>query len=636
MKLYGRLRSPLVAFVHDLLMVPLAWLAAYWLRFNFSAIPAEYLTQAWLSLPLLVMTQAGAFVYFGLYRGDWRFASMPDLMRIIKAVSAGTLICLATIFLLTRLHTIPRSVFPAYWLLLIVALGTPRFFYRWLKDRKLYLGNGKRVLIVGAGRAGEMLARDLLRDPERTLQPVGFIDDKRRKLGAEIHGIRVLGRCSQIPELTDKLEIDLILIAIPSAGSRELRRIVEYCEASNTPFRAIPCMQDLVAGRVSIDTLRELSIEDLLGRDPVTLDQRAISAELSGRCVLISGAGGSIGTELCRQVAKLTPARLVLLENCEFNLFRIDNELRQSFPHLDIQARLCDVADTVAVEKLFERYHPDIVYHAAAYKHVPMLESQMREAVQNNVCGTRVMSLAADRYACDAFVLISTDKAVNPANIMGASKRIAEIFCQNFNPHSSTRFITVRFGNVLGSNGSVVPLFKAQIEAGGPVTVTHPEMTRYFMTIPEAGQLILQAASMGGGGEIYVLDMGEPVRITYLAEQMIRLSGNEPGKDIEIVYTGLRPGEKLFEELFHETEQLAGTQHEKIFLANHRTIEWELLDRTIRSLDAACKAYDEKALLKGIATLVPELHHTDKTLPDNVIPLANQRKQGDATINMAT
>jgi len=290
---------------------------------------------------------------------------------------------------------------------------------------------------------------------------------------------------------------------------------------------------------------------------------------------------------------------------------------------------LCDVTDAVAVEQLFQRDRPNIVYHAAAFKHVPMLESHVREAIHNNVYGTRVMALAADRNGCDAFVLISTDKAVNPANIMGASKRIAEIFCQNFNQQSSTRFITVRFGNVLGSSGSVVPLFKAQIEAGGPVTVTHPEMTRYFMTIPEACQLILQAESMGSGGEIYVLDMGEPVSITYLAEQMIRLSGNEPGKDIEIVYTGLRPGEKLFEELFHEKERLIGTQHQKIFLAKHRKIEWKLLEETISNMDEACKTYDEKALLKSIVTLVPELHHIDREqLPDNVIHLADQRNHG--------
>ena len=627
MRLYGRLRSPVVAFIHDLLIVPVAWFAAYWLRFNFATIPDQYLKTAWLWLPLLLVAQGGTFVYFGLYRGDWRFASMPDLLRIIKAVTVGTLVCLVVIFLSTRLNNIPRSVFPAYWLLLIVGLGTPRFFYRWIKDHKLYLGQGKRVLIVGAGRAGEMLARDLLRDPQRTLEPVGFVDDMKRKRGAEIHGIRVIGSCRQIPKLVKKLEVDIVLLAIPSARSPQVRRIVEYCENARIPFRSIPCMQDLIAGRVSINNLREVSIEDLLGRDPVRLDREAIRHELSGRCVLISGGGGSIGTELCRQVAKLAPSKLVLLENCEYNLFRIEYELRQTFPDIELHPVLGDVADAVAVEHLYSTHKPDIIYHAAAYKHVPMLEAQVREAIQNNVCGTKIMALAADRHRCDTFVLISTDKAVNPANVMGASKRIAEIFCQNLSQRSATRFITIRFGNVLGSDGSVVPLFRQQIESGGPVTVTHPDMMRYFMTIPEACQLILQAESMGKGSEIYVLDMGEPVSITYLAEQMIQLSGNEPGKDIEIVYTGLRPGEKLYEELFHEKEQLTGTQHEKIFLAKHRQIEWELLDRTINDMETACASYDEKSLLKGIAILVPELHHIESELPDNVIQLASQAKK---------
>ncbi len=577
-------------------------------------------------LPLLLAVQGATFVYFGLYRGDWRFASMPDLLRIIKAVTIGTLACMAVIFLFTRLHNMPRSVFPAYWMLLIVGLGTPRFFYRWIKDRKLYLGSGQRVLIVGAGRAGEMLTRDLLRDPQRSLEPVGFVDDNTSKRGADIHGIRVMGSCEQLPELVERLEVDIVLLAIPSARSPQIRRIVEYCEAAGVPFRSIPNMQDLIAGRVSINSLRQISIEDLLGRDPVTLDRKAIRKELAGRCVLISGGGGSIGTELCRQVARRKPAKLVLLENCEFNLFRIDNELRARFPDIELQPLLGDVSDPATVEHVYATHKPDITYHAAAYKHVPMLESQVREAIQNNVCGTRVMALAADRHACSTFVLISTDKAVNPANVMGASKRIAEIFCQNLSQRSDTRFITVRFGNVLGSDGSVVPLFREQIEAGGPVTVTHPEMMRYFMTIPEACQLIMQAETMGSGSEIYVLDMGEPVSITYLAEQMIRLSGNEPGKDIEIVYTGLRPGEKLFEELFHEKEQLTGTQHEKIFLARHRQIDRELLDKTIAEMEAASVNYDEKALLKGIATLVPELHHIDSTLPDNVIQLAKQKK----------
>jgi FlaA1/EpsC-like NDP-sugar epimerase len=622
-----KLRSPTTAFIHDLLMVPAAWFFSYWVRFNFSSIPEEYLSEALLWLPLAIVTQAAAFVYFGLYRGDWRFASLPDMMRIIKAVLIGTLVCLAVITLATRLNNVPRTIFPIYAISLIGLLGTPRFFYRWLKDRKLYLMEGTRVLIIGAGRAGEMLVRDLLRDPERSLLPVGFLDDDIRKHGVDIHGIRVLGSCNRIVELAEELGAELILLAVPSARSRQMRGLVELCESTGIPFRTLPCMKDLVAGRISVNTLRQVSIEDLLGRDPVRLDLQAIHAELSGSCVLISGGGGSIGTELCRQVARLNPARLVLLDNSEFNLFRIENELRQNFPGTEIHATLGDVVDTAAVEHLFQAQRPDIVYHAAAYKHVPILESRVREAIRNNVLGTRTMALAADRHGCDAFVLISTDKAVNPANIMGASKRVAEIFCQNLDQHSTTRFVTVRFGNVLGSDGSVVPLFEEQIRAGGPVTVTHPEMMRYFMTIPEACQLILQAESMGQGGEIFVLDMGDPVSITYLAEQMIRLSGNEPGRDIEIIYTGLRPGEKLFEELFHEKEKLEGTRHEKILLSRHRKMDWQFLNGVIARMESACETYDENALLSSINNLVPELHHIEKALPENVVHIASRVKQ---------
>jgi FlaA1/EpsC-like NDP-sugar epimerase len=364
-----KLRSPATAFIHDLLMVPVAWFFGYWVRFNFSAIPEEFLSQAILWLPLAVVTQASAFVYFGLYRGDWRFASLPDMVRIIKAVLISTLICLAVITLTTRLNNVPRTIFPFYAISLIGLLGTPRFIYRWFKDRKLYLKEGTRVLIVGAGRAGEMLVRDLLRDPERSLLPVGFLDDDIRKHGVDIHSIRVLGSCNRIAELAEELGVELILLAVPSARSRQMRDLVELCESTGIPFRTLPCMKDLVAGRVSVNTLREVSIEDLLGRDPVRLDQQAIQAELSGRCVLISGGGGSIGTELCRQVARLKPARLVLLDNCEFNLFRVENELRQNFPDTRIHAALGDVADEAAVEHLFKTQRPDIVYHAAAYKH---------------------------------------------------------------------------------------------------------------------------------------------------------------------------------------------------------------------------------------------------------------------------
>lgn len=619
------LRNPSVAFLHDLLMIPLAWFGAYWLRFNLGTIPAEFLTPAINWLPVIVAVQAGAFVYFQLYRGHWRFASIPDLIRIVKAAVVGSLVILLAIFIVTRLYLVPRSVFPLYTVLLIGLLGFPRLVYRWLKDRRLYIGEGKRVLIVGAGRAGDMLVRDMFRDPSRALVPVGFADDKARKVGMDIQGVRVLGTTDSIPALVDRYEIDLIILALPSAQSNNMQRIVGLCEQAGVPFRTLPRVQDLVEGRVAIDALRDVGIDDLLGREPVTLDWDSIRRELCGKRVLITGGGGSIGSELCRQIARIGPESLVLLEQCEFNLFEIERELRKHHPQLALEACLGDVTDAVFVDQVMARYRPQVIFHAAAYKHVPMLEHQVRQAARNNVVGTRVLALAANRYAVEAFVMISTDKAVNPANVMGASKRVAEIFCQNLDRQSQTRFITVRFGNVLGSAGSVVPLFREQLRAGGPLTVTHPEMIRYFMTIPEACQLILQAGAMGRGGEIFVLDMGEPVKITYLAEQMIRLAGREPGKDIEIVYTGLRPGEKLFEELFHEKE-LSGTAHQKILLAQARPVDWEHLQQRMQRLEDACNAYDEPAIMALIRELVPEMQKPAQTQSANVIPFEAKSK----------
>lgn len=619
------LRNPTVAFLHDLLMIPVAWFGAYWLRFNLGAIPPEFLGPAMTWLPLVVIVQTGIFVYFQLYRGHWRFASLPDLIRIIKAVLVGAFIVVVAIFITTRLQLIPRSVFPLYCVLLVGLLGFPRMVYRWIKDRRLYIGEGKRVLIVGAGRAGDMLVRDMFRDAGRTLLPVGFVDDKARKVGMDIQGVRVLGLTERIPELVEQYDIDLIILAVPSAQNKQMQRIVTLCEQSGVPFRTLPRFQDLVAGRVAVDSLRDVGIDDLLGREPVTLDWDSIRRELHGKRVLVTGGGGSIGSELCRQIAKIGPEALVLFEQSEFNLFEIERELRRDFPKLVLHVCLGDVTDAVLVERLLTQYHPQVIFHAAAYKHVPMLEHQVRQAVRNNVLGTRTVALAADRHGVEAFVMISTDKAVNPANVMGASKRVAEIFCQNLNRHSKTRFITVRFGNVLGSAGSVVPLFREQIRAGGPLTVTHPEMIRYFMTIPEACQLILQAGAMGKGGEIFVLDMGEPVKITYLAEQMIRLSGREPGKDIEIVYTGLRPGEKLFEELFHEKE-LSGTTHEKILLAQGRPVDGEFLDQRMRRFEEACQTHDEAAIMALIRDLVPEMQAPAAVQTDNVIPFEVKSK----------
>jgi len=606
MRLLGKSQSRYTAFLHDLLMIPLAWLGSYWLRFNLDGIPAEYWQQALRMLPLVLVVQGSLFWYFGLYRGVWRFASMPDLVRILKATLTGVAVAAVAIFFLTRLLGVPRSVFVLDAILLVLLLGAPRFVYRWIKDRRLYGQEVKNVLIVGAGQAGEMLVRDLLRDPLHAYRPVAFVDDASTKLGKDVHGIRVAGTCDAIPVLTAELDVQLILIALPSANSRQMQRVVELCEATGLSFRVLPHMKDLVTGQVSLKELREVKIDDLLGRESVSLDWTAITRGVQGNTILVTGGGGSIGSELCRQVARLKPAHLVIFEQSEFNLYSIELELRRTFPDLRLTALLGDIHDPVAVEQILRAHRPAVILHAAAYKHVPLLEHQLRAAVKNNVLGTRNLASLADRYGCTTFVMISTDKAVNPANIMGMTKRVAEIYCQNLSARSSTHFITVRFGNVLGSAGSVIPLFQKQIAQGGPVTVTHPEITRYFMTIPEAAQLILQAGTMGKGGEIFVLDMGEPVKISYLAEQLIRLSGKKPGEDIEIVYTGLRPGEKLYEELFHESEKLAGTTHPKILLANSRSMDFVQLEQVLDKLALACGADDERQIYGLLAELVPE------------------------------
>jgi FlaA1/EpsC-like NDP-sugar epimerase len=605
-RLLGKLQKRYAAFLHDLLMIPLAWLGSYWLRFNLDGIPAEYWQQALRMLPVVLVVQGSLFWYFGLYRGVWRFASMPDLVRILKATLTGVAVVAAAIFLLTRLQGVPRSVFALNAILLVLLLGGPRFIYRWIKDRRLYGQEVTNVLIVGAGQAGEMLVRDLLRDSLHAYRPVAFVDDDPAKRGKDLHGVRIAGSCNVIPDLVTDLAVQLILIALPSANSRQMQRVVELCEATGLSFRVLPHMKDLVTGQVSLKELREVKIDDLLGRESVSLDWTTITGGVQGSTILVTGGGGSIGSELCRQVARLKPAHLVIFEQSEFNLYSIELELRRTFPGLRLTALLGDIYDPVAVEQLLRAHRPAVILHAAAYKHVPMLEHQLRAAVKNNVLGTRNLAALADRYGCTTFVMISTDKAVNPANIMGMTKRVAEIYCQNLSARSSAHFITVRFGNVLGSAGSVIPLFQKQIADGGPVTVTHPEITRYFMTIPEAAQLILQAGTMGKGGEIFVLDMGEPVKISYLAEQLIRLSGKKPGEDIEIVYTGLRPGEKLYEELFHESEKLAGTTHPKILLANSRSMDFAQLEQVLDKLALACGTDDERQIYTLLSELVPE------------------------------
>jgi FlaA1/EpsC-like NDP-sugar epimerase len=606
------LRSQGVALAHDVLMVPIAWFLAFWFRYNLEVVPVYFYEDALRALLYILPVQLVAFLLFGLYRGIWRFASLPDIMRILKAVLVGTVVGVALLFVFTRAGGVPRSVPVIHAILLVMLLSGPRLVYRLLKDRHLDLAPGKRVLIVGSGKAGEMLARDILRNRRGDFKPVAFVDDKQRRQGREIHGLPVAGTSKHIPELVEELSIDIIMLAIPSASSSQMRRVVEFCESAGVPFRSVPQLNDLMSGNVQINHLRQISIEDLLGRNPVSLDWQAIDNTLAGKVILVTGAGGSIGSELCRQLAKLNPAKLVLLENSEFNLYSIDMELQKRYPELNLDCQLGDITDQVFTESVFREYRPEVVFHAAAYKHVPMLENRIRQAMRNNVLGTRIVAEMANKFSSDVFVMVSTDKAVNPANIMGASKRAAEIFCQNLNSHSNTRFITVRFGNVLGSAGSVIPLFRKQIEAGGPVTVTDPRMERYFMTIPEACQLIMQTVVMGQGGEIFVLDMGEPIKISYLAEQMIHLSGRTLGQDIQIEYIGLRPGEKLYEELFHEKEALDKTSHEKVLLAHHRQVDWQWLNQVMQQMSEASDRLDNQQLRDLLGLLVPE-HESQST-----------------------
>ncbi|MBK1705584.1 polysaccharide biosynthesis protein [Halochromatium glycolicum] len=645
---YERLRSRTAAFAHDLVMVPVAWLGAFWMRFNLSDVPDAFMTAAVDQLPLVMLICAVVYWSFGLYRGVWRFASLPDLARIAKAVTLATLLVVLALFVLSRNEFLPRSVPPLFLCFQAILLAGPRLLYRRLKDHRLGLRPGERVLVVGADRAGEMLVRDMLRDPGRRYFPVAFVDDKLRRHGGDIHGVPIKGGSVQIPELVESLGIDLIMLAVPTATNAQMQRLVELCESTGRPFRTVPQLKNLLSGAVTIRQLREVSIDDLLGRNPVQLDWAAIRAGLTDRVVLVTGAGGSIGAELCRQILAAQPRRLLLVDNCELNLYRLDHELagREDRPPYEVQ--LVDVTDRAAIESLFAAQRPHTVFHAAAYKHVPLLETQVRAAVRNNVLGTETVADCASRHGCERVVLISTDKAVNPANVMGATKRAAEMLCQaraqaasttrssaltetastsmgslpTASPSTdqraaqrstgllisapATRFITVRFGNVLGSAGSVVPLFRQQIEQGGPVTVTDPEIERFFMTIPEACQLIMQAALIGAGGEIFVLDMGKPVKIRYLAEQMIRLAGREPHTEIPIEYVGLRPGEKLYEELFYDREDLMQTEHPKIKAARRERIDADSLDHDLRRLRTACDGAPPDELLQLLRELVPE------------------------------
>jgi FlaA1/EpsC-like NDP-sugar epimerase len=575
---------------HDMLMVALAWYLSKVFRLSFE--PESQMKALKLGELLLVLgIQSAVLWWTGLYRGLWRFASLPDLSNIARGAGIGAVCVGVAVFLLDRLSNTPRTALLFYPVLLTLFLGGPRVLYRYWKDRRLdiYATDRKRVLVLGAGRAGELLVRDL-RIAGQYL-PVGFLDDNPALTGARLHGIPVLGTLAHIDKIAPEVAAEKLLIAMPSISREAMKSVVERCEKSHLPFLMVPRLQDVVSGKLAFNSLKEVAIEDLLGREPVELDWSAIRKQLSGKRILVTGGGGSIGAELCRQAARLGAASLAILELSEFNLYQIERELKRDFPDLTLHIFLGDVGDSATCHHVLSQARAEVVFHAAAYKHVPMLQNQTREALRNNVLGTLSLAQAVREFNAEIFVLISSDKAVNPANIMGASKRAAELACRMVAGSSNTRFITVRFGNVLDSAGSVVPLFREQIRKMGPVTVTHPEVTRYFMTIPEACQLIFQAAVLGRGGEIFALDMGEPVLIRYLAEQMIRLAGHEPDRDISIVYTGLREGEKLFEELFYAQEQYDSTAHEKVFLARQSEVDIQQLSASFARMQTAVRKY---------------------------------------------
>lgn len=629
-----RLKSglPRLAVVaHDLAMVWMVWQALHRLRWGIE--PNAPQIPLWSAEIALVLAAQGlVFWQVGLYRGLWRFAGVPDLWNILKASVLGLFAIVLGLFLYNRLGTVPRTVLVLYPLVLMGLLGAPRLLYRAWKDSRIDSASkaSVRILILGAGHAGEALVRDLRRSG--TYQPVGFLDDAIRLRGSKVQGVPVLGRVQDVAEIARESAAKLLVIAMPSADANALQRVVVACERTGLPFRMVPKLQDVLEGRSLPGELKEVAIEDLLGRKPVMPDWKAIRAWLGARSVLVTGAGGSIGSELCRQCARHGARRIALIEIDELALTTTEAALRRDFPDLEYIAILGDCGDPAVIAYALGRAEPDAVFHAAAYKQVPLLELQLREAVRNNVLATETVARACRESGVGTFVLISTDKAVDPVNVLGATKRLAEMACQSLADQRSTRFVTVRFGNVLDSAGSVVPLFREQIRAGGPVTVTDPEVTRFFMTIPEACQLILQASAIGTHEAIYTLDMGEPVPIRLLAEQMIRLAGKHPGRDIAIVYTGLRPGEKLHETLFHADERYRRTAHPKILQAEPRDVSPSQIDNAIAQLRDATGRYDLDALGHLLRIAVPEFQpvgtHPDYQESATVVafPARNARK----------
>lgn len=594
-----------LALSHDLAASAFAWYASFLLRFNFE-IPEDQHLLMTSYLLVILLVQIASFIFFGLYRGTWRFASLMDLRRILLAVLFSSVMLVAILFMLLTSIRVPRSVLILDPILLMLMMGGSRFIYRAIKEHQLYgvyLRKGEPVIIFGAGPAAISLVKDLAQSAQWRV--VGLLDNDEAMHGREIHGVKVLGNISNLSKVANHFSARHVIIAMPLASHQERRKALDLVNQLSLEALTVPAIDDLISGRLNVSQIRRVDVEDLLGRDAVDLDNSGLQQLIANCAVLVSGAGGSIGSELCRQIVKFNPSRIICFDISEYALYQLEQELNSQDLSAELVYVVGDVKNAARLDKVLTKYQPKVVFHAAAYKHVPLMENEnVSEAFNNNVLGTFTLAHSCKRAKVEKFVLVSTDKAVNPTNVMGATKRLAEMVCQGLQDKNGTRFVMVRFGNVLGSSGSVIPKFREQINAGGPITVTHPEITRYFMSIPEAVQLVMQAGLMGSGGEIFVLDMGDPVRIVDLAKDMIKLSGFSEG-EIKIEFSGLRPGEKLYEELLADDEHTLPTPHEKLRIASARVVDEKWVSSLLKWI-ATTLDKDELTVKKELKQWVEE------------------------------
>jgi FlaA1/EpsC-like NDP-sugar epimerase len=597
----------------DCALIAAAWYLAFWLRFD-NGIPAYYERLFEETIYIVVPITLAIFVLFGFYSHWWRYVSTRDMWSVVRGVTVAAIVAEFAVYLINPVEgfRVPRSVIVLDWLILLVLVAGARMLARTLLERpgpRGIFARGKEALVVGAGDAGQLVIREMLRNPGLGYTPIGAVDDDPRKKNLRLHGVRVMGTTHELPRLIDDLNADEVIIAIPSAPGETRARIVAACRDAGVPVKTLPSVYELISGDLHLARqLRQVQVEDVLGREPVELDPEAIATYLAGETVLVTGAGGSIGSELCRQIIAARPERILLVEHTENALVEIERELVHERHFPAVVPILADVKNRAKLQQVFERYRPTVVFHAAAYKHVPLMEANPLESVRNNVVSTQVAAEVAAEFETRTFVLVSTDKAVNPKNVLGQTKLLCEwvVHSASQRTGSPTRFLVVRFGNVLGSSGSVIPLFRRQIARGGPVTVTHPEMTRYFMTIPEAAQLIIRAGAIGEPGDVFVLDMGEPVKILELAQNMIRLSGKEPGRDIAIEFIGIRPGEKLHEELWADGEDAAPTSHPKIFRCKAQEVDPAWLEEELAELGRLVEAGDTLEVIARLGQIARE------------------------------